>query len=194
VSRRGPLFPFRGVMPRLHATAFCAPSASVIGDVSVGEGSSVWYGTTIRGDVMPIRIGARTSIQDNSVLHATGGWSDTVVGDRCTVGHSVILHGCRVGDDVLVGMGSIVLDAAEIGDWVILGAGSLVTARTRIPAGVLAMGRPAKPVRDLTDEERERIREAADLYVGYAADHRRAVGDEGPAGEGPAGEAPTGEG
>lgn len=178
MSRRGPIFSYRGIHPRLAESAFIAPTASVIGDVTIGAESSVWYGATIRGDVMPIRIGQRTSIQDNSVIHATGGWRDTVVGDRCTVGHSVVLHGCTVGNDVLVGMGSIVLDAAEIGDWVILGAGSLVTARTKIPAGVLAMGRPAKPVRDLTEEERGRIAEAAQLYVGYSGDHRRAI-DEG---------------
>lgn len=175
MSRRGPLHPYRGVEPRLAEGVFVAPSASVIGDVSIGARSSVWYGAVIRGDVMPIRIGERTSIQDNSVLHATGGWAETIVGDRVTVGHSVILHGCAVGSDVLVGMGSIVLDAAEIGDWVMLGAGSLVTARTKIPAGVLAMGRPAKPVRDLTDEERARIAEAAELYVEYGAEHRRSI-------------------
>lgn len=166
-----PLFRYRGVLPTTHASTFVAPTASVVGDVHVGAESSIWYGAVIRGDVMPIRIGARTSIQDNTVIHATGGWSSTTVGDRCTVGHTVILHGCHVGSDVLVGMGSIVLDAAEIGDWVILGAGSLVTARTKIPSGVLAMGRPAKPVRELTEEERGRIVEAAELYVGYGREH-----------------------
>ncbi|AKF06187.1 gamma carbonic anhydrase family protein [Sandaracinus amylolyticus] len=178
MSHRGPLFPYRGARPRAHETSFVAPTASVIGDVTIGASSSIWYGTVLRGDVAPIRIGEQTSVQDNSVVHATGGWSETIVGDRCTVGHSVILHGCIVGNDVLVGMGSIVLDTAEIGDWVVLGAGSLVTARTKIPSGVLAMGRPAKPVRDLTDEERARITEAAALYVGYSADHRRSI-DEG---------------
>jgi len=169
--KTGPLFPYRGVHPRIDASAFVAPTASVVGDVHVGAGSSVWYGAVIRGDVMPIRIGSQTSIQDNTVIHATGGWQETVVGDRVTVGHTVILHGCTVGNDVLVGMGTIVLDAAEIGDWVMLGAGSLVTARTKIPSGVLAMGRPAKPVRDLTDDERARIAEAAAVYVRYGAEH-----------------------
>jgi carbonic anhydrase/acetyltransferase-like protein (isoleucine patch superfamily) len=153
-----------------------APTSSVIGDVHVGAESSIWYGAVLRGDVMPIRIGQRTSIQDNAVIHATGGWSGTTVGDRVTVGHSVILHGCSVGSDVLVGMGSIVLDAAEIGDWVVLGAGSLVTARTKIPSGVLAMGRPAKPIRELTEVERARIAEASELYVGYSNEHRTPLG------------------
>lgn len=169
------LWPYRGITPVVHPSVFVAPSASVIGDVVVGPDSSIWYGAVIRGDVMPIRIGARTSIQDNAVLHATGGWAETVVGDRVTVGHSAILHGCRIGNDVLIGMGSIVLDDAEIGEWVLLGAGSLVTSRSKIPAGVLAMGRPAKPVRELKDDERERIREAAELYVGYAVEHAAAL-------------------
>ena len=121
---------------------------------------------------MPIRIGARTSIQDNSVVHTTDHWSPCVVGDDCTVGHAVTLHGCVVGSRVLVGMGSILLDAAEIGDDVIIGAGSLVTARTKIPPGVMAFGRPAKPVRDLKPEELEQIRDAARHYVALLDDYR----------------------
>ena len=169
------ILPYRGVLPRLAVSAFAAPSASIVGDVEIGEESSIWYGAVLRGDVMPIRIGARTSIQDNSVVHATGGWSDTIVGDDCTVGHGVILHGCRVGHRVLVGMGSIVLDAADIGDDVMIGAGSLVTARTKIPSGMLAHGRPAKVIRELTNEERERILEASSLYRGYGREHRESI-------------------
>lgn len=169
------LHPYRGVTPRVAEGAFVAPSADVIGDVTIGEGSSVWYGAVVRGDVMPIRIGARTSIQDNGVMHSTGGWHDTIVGDECTVGHSVILHGCAIHDRVLVGMGSIVLDEAEIGSFTILGAGSLVTARTKIPSGVLALGRPAKVKRELTDEEREQILESAGHYVALVADYRQDV-------------------
>ncbi len=169
------IFPYRGTHPRLAASVFAAPSASVIGDVEIGEESSIWYGAVLRGDVMPIRIGARTSIQDNSVVHATGGWHDATVGDDCTIGHGVILHGCRVGHRVLVGMGTIVLDAVEIGDDVMIGAGSLVTARTKIPAGMLAHGRPAKVVRELTAEERERIMEASTLYRRYGREHRESI-------------------
>lgn len=171
----GPLFPYKGISPRVDPTVFVAPTASVIGDVSVGAESSIWYGTVIRGDVMAIRIGARTSIQDNTVMHATGGWAETVVGDEVTVGHSVILHGCRIGSRVLVGMGSIVLDEAEIGDGSLLGAGSLVTARTKIPPGVLAHGRPAKVARDLKPEELENILEASRLYVRYGREHRESI-------------------
>ncbi|MGE0790718.1 MAG: gamma carbonic anhydrase family protein [Sandaracinaceae bacterium] len=167
------LVPYRGILPRVADGAFIAPSADVIGDVTIGERSSVWFGAVIRGDVMPIRIGARTSIQDNSVLHATGGWRDTVVGDDCTVGHSVILHGCTVGDRVLVGMGSIVLDMAEIGDDTLIGAGSLITPRTKIPSGVLVHGRPAKVVRELNEQERDWIREAAGHYQALVDDYTR---------------------
>jgi carbonic anhydrase/acetyltransferase-like protein (isoleucine patch superfamily) len=169
------LFPYLGHRPQIDPGAFIAPTSSVIGQVTVGPGSSIWYGAVLRGDVMPIRIGARTSIQDNSVLHATGGWAECIVGDECTIGHTVILHGCHVGNRVLVGMGSIVLDDVEIGDGSMIGAGSLVTARTKIPAGVLAHGRPCKPVRELTAEEHERILEASSLYVRYAREHREGV-------------------
>lgn len=169
------ILPYRGILPRLAAGVFTAPSASIIGDVEIGEESSIWYGAVLRGDVMPIRVGARTSIQDNSVVHATGGWHDATIGDDCTVGHGVILHGCRVGNRVLVGMGTIVLDACEIGDDVMIGAGSLVTARTKIPSGMLAHGRPAKVVRELTAEERERIMEASSLYRRYGREHRESV-------------------
>ena len=166
-----PTFPYRGVLPRIAPDVYVAPNASVIGDVEVGAQSSLWFGAVLRGDVMPIRVGRRTSIQDNCVLHSTGGWSACTVGDDCTVGHGVILHGCTVGDRVLVGMGSIVLDAAILEPDVLLGAGSLVTAETRIPAGHLAIGRPAKPIRPLRPDELARIREAASLYVTYAVDY-----------------------
>ncbi|MFO0709659.1 MAG: gamma carbonic anhydrase family protein [Sandaracinus sp.] len=169
------ILPYRGILPRIAPSAFTAPSASIVGDVEIGDETSIWYGAVLRGDVMPIRVGARTSIQDNAVVHATGGWSDTIVGDDCTVGHGVILHGCRVGSRVLVGMGSILLDAAEIGDDVMIGAGSLVTARTKIPSGMLALGRPAKVIRELTAEERARSTEAATLYRGYCRDHRESL-------------------
>lgn len=167
-------FPYRGKTPHVHDEAFIAPSASLVGDVIVGARSSIWFGAVVRGDVMPIRIGERTSIQDNTVMHSTGGWSETHVGNDCTVGHSVILHGCRVSDRVLVGMGSIVLDDAEIGSDTILGAGSLVTTKAKIPSGVLALGRPAKVVRELRDDERKQILESAAAYLQLVRDYRGA--------------------
>ncbi len=166
------IHPYRGITPRIDPSAYIAPTAALIGDVTLGERSSVWFSAVARGDVMPIRIGARTSIQDNCVMHSTGGVSPCLVGDDCTVGHSVILHGCTVQDRVLVGMGSIVLDEAELGSDTILGAGSLVTTKTKIPSGVLALGRPAKVIRDLTDEERARVLESAGHYVDLVRDYR----------------------
>lgn len=168
------VLPYRGVLPTVAPDAFVADNATLIGDLVIGAESSIWFGAVLRGDVMPLRIGARTSIQDNCVVHATGGWADTIVGDDCTVGHGVILHGCTVGDRVLVGMGSTVLDGAEIGSDTLLGAGSLVTTEARIPSGVLAVGRPAKVVRELRPADLERIREAAALYVGYGREFRLA--------------------
>ncbi len=151
--------------PNVAPRAYVAPTAALTGDVVVGELSSIWFGAVLRGDVMPIRIGARTSIQDNSVVHTTTGRVPTLVGDDVTVGHAVVLHGCTVKDRVLVGMGSIVLDGAVIEPDVIVGAGSLVTQGTVIPSGMLAHGRPARPVRPLDDRERAQIVEAAAIYV-----------------------------
>jgi carbonic anhydrase/acetyltransferase-like protein (isoleucine patch superfamily) len=162
---------YRGILPRVHPTAFVAPTAALIGDVTIGPFTSVWFGAVLRGDVAPIVIGARTSIQDNCVVHATAGLSATTVGDDCTVGHAVTLHGCVVGNRVLVGMGSIVLDNARIADDVILGAGSLVTVNSYLPTGYLALGRPAKPTRPLNEKDRAHLAEAAALYVGYRADY-----------------------
>lgn len=159
------LLPYGEHEPQIEADVYIAPGAAIIGDVALGAESSVWFNTTIRGDVQPIRIGARTSIQDNSVIHATDGWAPTLVGEDCVVGHGVILHGCTLGNRVLVGMGTIILDAAKIGDDVLIGAGSLVTARTEIPSGTLVMGRPAKVKRELTDAERESIQLGAVHYV-----------------------------
>lgn len=170
------ILPYGEHAPRIAEDAFVAPNTSLIGDVEVGSEASIWFGSTLRGDVMPIRIGARTSIQDNSVVHATDGWAPTIVGEDCVVGHGVILHGCTLGDRVLVGMGAIILDAAKIGDDCLIGAGSLVTARTEIPPGSLVLGRPAKVKRPLTELERASIVEGAAHYVKKTRDYRALVG------------------
>jgi carbonic anhydrase/acetyltransferase-like protein (isoleucine patch superfamily) len=167
-----PLYSHCGVRPTVAPDVYVAPSAFVIGDVHLGAGASVWFGTTIRGDVYPIRIGARTNIQDGSVVHVTGGKAKTTVGDDVTVGHMALLHGCTVGDRVLVGMGSIVLDNAVIEDECVVGAGSLVAPGARIPTRSLVMGRPAKVVRKLKDEDLAWICEAASLYCAYAKTFR----------------------
>lgn len=166
------ILPYQGTLPTIASRVYLADTAAIIGDVGIEDESSIWFGAVLRGDVNPIRVGARTSIQDNSVLHATTGLSETHVGSDVTVGHGVILHGCTIGDRVVVGMGSIVLDLAEIGSDVVLGAGSLVTQNTKIPPGVLAHGRPAKPVRDLRKDELERILEGAAHYVEKCRQYR----------------------
>jgi len=157
--------------PRLGEGVFAAESAAIIGDVIIGAETSIWYGTVLRGDVYPIRIGAQCSIQDNSVVHVTGGKHGTVVGDRVTVGHRALLHGCTVGDECLIGMGAIVMDAAEVGSHCIVGAGSLVSPGTVIPPGHLALGAPARVVRPLRSGEIDYIRESARHYVDLAASY-----------------------
>ena len=159
---------FAGKTPQLGRGVFLAETSSVIGDVVIGDESSIWYSTTVRGDVMPIRIGARTSIQDNTVIHVTSDFSGTIIGSDCTVGHSAIIHACTVEDFCLIGMGSILLDGARIGTGSLVGAGALVTPGTDIPPGSLVIGSPAKVKRPLNDKEREQIRYGAAHYVELA--------------------------
>ena len=130
--------PFRGVLPRLSSSSYIDPSAQVIGDVTLGERASIWCNATIRGDVSPIVIGDESNIQDNSVLHADDGFPLTI-GNRVTVGHSVVLHGCTIGDETLIGIGAIVLNGAKIGANCVIAAGTLVPEGMEIPAGSLAM-------------------------------------------------------
>jgi len=169
-----PLYEYKGVRPRVGRDAFIAPNATVIGDVVLGDQASVWFGAVVRGDVMPIVIGARTNIQDGSVVHVTTDKAATHVGDDVTVGHMVLLHGCTVGSRVLVGMGSVVLDGAVVEDDSIVGAGSLVTPGTRVPSGFLALGRPARVVRPLTAEDRDWIRYAGVAYLDEGRIYRSA--------------------
>jgi carbonic anhydrase/acetyltransferase-like protein (isoleucine patch superfamily) len=159
-------------VPRIAPSAYIQASAQVIGDVEIGAESSVWFNVVIRADVYPIRIGARTNIQDNSTIHVTGGRFWTVVGDEVTVGHGVILHGCRVADRCLIGIGSILLDGVEIEADCLVAAGSLVAPGTRIPAGHLAKGSPAKVARPLRPEELAHLKESAANYVAHAAAYR----------------------
>ncbi len=163
---------FGAVAPRIAPGAYVASTASVVGDVEVGPRSSIWFGAVLRGDDAPIRIGAEASIQDNSVIHVfahRGRRHPTVVGNRVTIGHSVTLHGCTIGDLCIVGMGSTVLDGAEMAERSMLAAGSLVSPGTRIPSGVLALGSPARPKRDLTPDELRWLEESAAHYVQLTA-------------------------
>lgn len=166
----------QGKTPVIGKGVFVAETAAIIGDVQIGEQSSVWYGTVIRGDDMPIRIGARTSLQDNTVIHITAGRFGTTIGDDCTIGHNAIIHACVVEDLCLIGMGSIILDGAKIGRGSLVGAGALVTPGTDIPPGSLVVGSPAKVKRPVNEKEREQILYGAAHYVElarrYLADSR----------------------
>ncbi|MDZ7585279.1 MAG: gamma carbonic anhydrase family protein [Thiobacillus sp.] len=169
-----PIAPYRGVHPQLAAGAWVHPRATVIGEVSLGRDASVWPGAVIRGDVNSIAIGEASNIQDNSVLHVShrtpanpkGG--PLIIGARVTVGHTVILHACTIEDECLIGMGSIILDRAVIQKHVLLGAGSLVPEGKILESGHLYLGRPAKMVRPLTEEEIAYFNYSAEHYVTLA--------------------------
>ena len=165
------LRPFRSILPKVHPTAYIDQSAQVIGDVEIGEDSSVWMNVVIRGDVNTIRIGDRTNIQDGTVVHVMRGTHPTSIGDEVTVGHAAILHGCTIHDRVLVGMGAIVLNGAEIAEDSIVAAGTLVPEGKKFPARSLLMGQPAALRRQLTDQEVASIRDYAERYVGYRKDY-----------------------
>ncbi|MCC5935149.1 MAG: gamma carbonic anhydrase family protein [Candidatus Cyclonatronum sp.] len=167
------IYQFLDSKPFYGPTNFIAPSADIIGDVHMGEESSVWFNCTIRGDVNYIRIGKRSNVQDNSCIHVMNQTGPTIIGDQVTIGHQVMLHGCTVHDRVLIGMSVTVLDKAVIEPDCIIGAGSLVTPGKVMPSGWLCMGRPAKPVRKLTDEELASIIQYSDNYVKYSRTYLR---------------------
>jgi carbonic anhydrase/acetyltransferase-like protein (isoleucine patch superfamily) len=144
---------FGDKLPQIHPSAYIAESADVIGDVIIGEESSIWFNTVVRGDVYYIRIGDRTNIQDGSVVHVTNGRHATILEDEVTVGHHVTLHGCYIGSRSLIGIGAIVMDDVEVGEQSLVAAGSLLTPGTKIPARSMVLGYPAKVKRPLTDEE-----------------------------------------
>ena len=161
--------PYRGVMPRIAASAYIDSSAQIIGDVTIGERSSVWPNVSIRGDVNYIRVGDETSIQDNCVLHVDHDVYPCLVGNRVTVGHSAVLHGCQVDENALIGIGAIVLNGAKIGAGAVIAAGALVPEGMEVPPETLAMGAPAKVRRPITDEEKQRFRKNCDNYVKITA-------------------------
>lgn len=158
---------YRGRLPEIADSAYIDPQAVVIGDVTIGEDSSVWPCTVIRGDVNYIRIGARTSIQDGSVLHVMRETHPLILGDEVTVGHKVILHGCTIESRCLIGMGSIILNGAKIGTGSIIAAGTLIPEGTEVPRGSLFVGHPGKLRRTLTAADQETIDRYARNYVGY---------------------------
>jgi carbonic anhydrase/acetyltransferase-like protein (isoleucine patch superfamily) len=166
------VLPYDGKAPRLAASAFLAEGSVVVGDVEIGEGSSVWFGTVVRGDVNHVRIGARTNIQDLSVVHVTSRTHPTVIGDDVTVGHRAVLHGCTIRDRCLVGIGAIVLDGAVVGPDAMVGAGALVPPGMVVPPGTLVLGAPARVKRELTPDELAHLETSAASYAGYAARYR----------------------
>ncbi len=163
------LYAFEDKAPVLGEGVFVADSAAVIGDVVLGDHSSVWYSSVVRADMYPIRVGKRVNIQDGAVLHVTGGIADTVVGDDVTIGHLALVHGCHIGNRVLVGMGSIILDGAIIEDECIIAAGSLVPPRMRVPKRSFVKGSPAKVVREATDHDLLMVDAGVTTYQAYAA-------------------------
>jgi carbonic anhydrase/acetyltransferase-like protein (isoleucine patch superfamily) len=160
-----------GREPEIHAEAFVAPTSSVIGDVTIQAGASVWYGAVLRGDVERISVGARSNIQDNCTLHADPGFPVTV-GERVSVGHNAVVHGATVGDDCLIGMGATVLNGAVIGAGSLVAAQALVPQGMQVPPGSLVAGVPAKVRRELTEEERRGVTLNGTSYAELATAHR----------------------
>jgi carbonic anhydrase/acetyltransferase-like protein (isoleucine patch superfamily) len=167
LTRQPDIRPYRGKRPQIAATAYIDPAAVIIGDVVIGEDSSVWPCTVIRGDVHHIRIGARTNIQDGCVLHVMRDEWPLTLGDDVTIGHSVTLHGCTIESRCLIGMGAIILNGAHIGTGSIIAAGALIPERTMIPSGSLVMGQPGKVKRTLSEADQAGITDYAQRYVEY---------------------------
>ncbi|MBV8842084.1 MAG: gamma carbonic anhydrase family protein [Bryobacterales bacterium] len=166
------LRPYRGISPRIATSAYIDHAANLIGDVTVGERSTVWPNVTIRGDIEPIQIGEETNIQDGAVMHTDRGFPLTL-GNRVTIGHSAVLHGCTIEDEALIGIGAIVLSGARIGRGAVVAAGSLVPEGMEVPAGTLVVGTPAKPRRRVNPEEQERFRKGVDNYVERGAIYKQ---------------------
>ena len=164
-----------GKRPRLHPSVWLAPGCQIVGDVEIGEASSVWFNSVIRGDVERVRIGARTNIQDLTMIHVTHGRFTCLIGDDVTVGHGVSLHGCRVLGRALIGMSAVILDDAEVGEDTIVAAHSLVRVGFKVPQGTLVAGVPATVKRDLKSSEIEEIHHSAERYVEYARGYKKGL-------------------
>jgi carbonic anhydrase/acetyltransferase-like protein (isoleucine patch superfamily) len=166
------LLRYQDFTPKVHPLAFVHPSAELLGDVEVSEEASIWPTTVLRGDNGWVHIGARTSVQDGSICHATVGVSKTTVGHDCTVGHRVVLHGCTVGNHCLVGIGSTLLDNVEIGDWSFIAAGSLITPGKKFEPRSFILGSPARRIREVTQKEIDWIKHSVDVYLGLTRTYR----------------------
>lgn len=176
----GQLIPFNGKNPRVHPSAFIAPTAVLIGDVEVGEEASVWFGAVLRADHPEhgIRIGARTSIQDNCVLHVSAR-GPTIVGAEATIGHGAIFESCTVGDGAVVGMNAVILQGAAIGERALVGAASVVPENMQVPPRTLVAGAPAKVRKEIGGESERWVRESAGHYVALARSYREQLNPDG---------------
>lgn len=163
---------YKGKSPIIKDSCFIAENATIIGDVKIEENANIWYGTVVRSDMSYTTIGENTNIQENTTVHNDFD-TPTEIGNNVTIGHNCVIHGCKIGDNVLVGMGSVILNNAEIGENTIIGAGSLVTQGKKIPSGVLCIGSPAKVVRELTNEEIDSIKSSAIHYLEMAEEHKK---------------------
>ncbi|BDG36388.1 gamma carbonic anhydrase family protein [Saccharococcus caldoxylosilyticus] len=171
------LYPYKGKMPTVDETVFIAPGAHIIGDVTIGKESTIWFNAVLRGDEAPIIIGARCSIQDNSTCHLYEG-SPLVVEDEVTVGHNVILHGCTIRKRSIIGMGSTILDGAEIGEECIIGANTLIPSGKKIPPRSLVVGSPGKVVREITEKDLALIQLSIDTYVQKGKEYRQLLANQ----------------
>ena len=162
---------YKGIIPKLHPSVCLFDGVRIIGDVEIGENSSVWFNTVIRGDVNYVRIGKGTNIQDMSMLHVTNDTHPLIIGNDVTVGHSVTLHGCTLQDKCLIGIGAICLDGSVVNSKSLVAAGALLRERFIVPEGVLVAGVPAKIIKELTPEEIDNLANIAPRYVGYAHDY-----------------------
>ena len=166
------VLPYKGICPEIHESVFVAEGVRIIGDVTIGALSSVWFNTVIRGDVCPIRIGEKTSVQDNAMLHVTHDTGPLTIGNNVTIGHGALLHACTVQDHVLIGTGAVVLDHAVVEPYSVVAAGAVVKQGFTVPAGMLVAGVPAKVMRPINDSERKTIDESPENYVRYVQNYR----------------------
>ena len=170
-SSKASVMPYKGMHPRIHESVLLCDGVSIIGDVSIGEHSSMWFNAVARGDVFPISIGKRTNVQDGSILHVTTDTYSLKIGDDVTIGHGAIVHGATIGNRCLIGMGAIILDNAIIEDEAIVAAGAVVRQGMRVPSGFMVAGIPAKIIREITPEERKGFIESAHHYCEVAEEY-----------------------
>ena len=175
IGNNGSIYSYKGIIPKIHPSVFICEGVRIVGDVEIGEQSSIWFNTVIRGDVHWIKIGKRTNIQDLSMLHVTNQRYPLLIGDDVSIGHSVTLHGCTLKDNCLIGMGALVLDNATVNSNTIIAAGTVVKENFVVPEGVLLAGVPGKIIRDLRPDEIKRVTDTSPNYIKYSQDYRDSV-------------------